>query len=51
MRFDGDIIITDPAYIAEPEDWERCRRGNDMDLLGFENFMVGKLCAVTGNVI
>lgn len=43
MRFDGDIIITDPCYIinddntAKRDDWELCEYGEDMSLIGIEN--------------
>jgi len=40
MRFDGDIIITDPVYITTMSDWDKCKNGGDMSLLGFENFLV-----------
>jgi hypothetical protein len=40
MRFDGDIVITDPAYIVYSGDWNKCKIGKDLSVLGFENFMV-----------
>ena len=47
VRFDGDIIITDPCYIIsndhDDDDWERCEYGDAMEELGLTNF----LCAST----
>jgi hypothetical protein len=40
MRFDGDIVITDPVYIVSSDDWNKCKNGKDISVLGFENFMV-----------
>lgn len=41
MRFDGDIVITDPCYIIknEGDDWSRCRYGEAMDVLGIHNYL------------
>ena len=43
MRFDGDIIITDPCYIinndnaVKRDDWELCEYGEDMSVIGIKN--------------
>ena len=34
MQFDGDIIITDPCYITEDDDWEKSDYGSHMDDIG-----------------
>ena len=39
MRFKGDIIITDPSYVCKDGDWEKCRHGERMDILGIKNYM------------
>ena len=39
MRFDGDIVITDPIYIATFSDCEKCNNGMNMSMIGFENFL------------
>lgn len=45
MRFDGDIVITDPVYITTLSDWTKCSYGNNFPILGFENFLAGStLC-------
>lgn len=37
MRFKGDLIITDPAYVAkDQEDWDKCDYGDHMEKLGFQ---------------
>lgn len=39
--FNGTIIITDPSYILNPnnpDDWDKCARGNKMELLGLETY-------------
>lgn len=49
MRFDGDIVITDPCYLIKDrdavnncrdDDWDLCLYGDDMGALGFETFVV-----------
>ncbi|MCK9576576.1 MAG: hypothetical protein M0R51_11690 [Clostridia bacterium] len=40
MRFDGDIVITDPLYVVNIEDWDKCKDGKDLSYIGLENFMV-----------
>lgn len=30
MRFDGDIIITDPCYVVKYDDWDKCCMGSRM---------------------
>lgn len=36
MKFQGDLIITDPAFVArDAEDWKKCAYGDDMAALGF----------------
>lgn len=36
MRFQGNLIITDPAFVAkDAEDWKKCAYGDDMSALGF----------------
>lgn len=37
MKFQGDIIITDPCYIYKDDDRSRCDCGRDMKKLGIEN--------------
>lgn len=39
MRFKGDIIITDPCYICKDEDWGKCGYGDNMEVLGIENYI------------
>lgn len=43
MHFKGDIIITDPCYImrkdSNHDDWDVCNYGNNMDVLGFTNYL------------
>ena len=37
-----DIIITDPCYIIKKDkndDWERCKYGENMEVLGIENYL------------
>lgn len=39
--FNGTIIITDPVYILNPnnpDDWDKCARGNKMELLGLDTY-------------
>ena len=37
MKFQGDIIITDPAFVAkDAEDWGKCAYGDDMEALGIQ---------------
>jgi len=39
-RFDGDILITDPTFfINSNEDWETCKHGERLDLLGIQSFL------------
>lgn len=41
MRFHGDLIITDPAFVAKSaEDWRACGYGDHMEALGLQNFLV-----------
>lgn len=36
MHFHGDLMITDPGYVAkDAEDWKRCDYGDHMEKLGF----------------
>lgn len=49
MKFDGDIIITDPCYIIRAkhhgttpitkDDWDACNYGESMEILGIEHYM------------
>lgn len=39
MKFKGDIIITDPCYICKDGDWNKCRFGKRMDILGIKNYI------------
>lgn len=39
MRFEGDIIITDPCYIIKDKDWTRCYRKKEMDSIGLTNYI------------
>lgn len=40
MKFNGDIIIIDPCNVVKSEDdWEKCRYGEEMSLLGFSNYL------------
>lgn len=35
MQFHGDLIITDPGYVAkDAEDWKKCGYGDHMEKLG-----------------
>lgn len=40
VLFDGDIVITDPCYVVNGEDWERCEYGDRMDQIGLKRCMV-----------
>lgn len=38
MKFKGNLIITDPAFVCkDAEDWKKCAYGDDMSLLGMKN--------------
>lgn len=38
MKFKGNLIITDPAFVCkDAEDWKKCAYGDDMALLGMKN--------------
>lgn len=39
MRFDGDIIITDPCYICKDGDWNKSCYGSHMEVLGIKNYL------------
>lgn len=40
VRFDGDIIITDPCYIIdEDDDWQKSGYGEDLSMLGLKHWM------------
>jgi hypothetical protein len=41
VEFDGDIIITDPCYVAKDEDsdWDKCCCGENLDKIGITHFM------------
>jgi hypothetical protein len=43
MKFEGDIIITDPCYIipeSKDDDWDKSDYGNDFtDILGTNNYL------------
>ncbi len=40
MKFQGDLIITDPAYVCkDAQDWKTCAYGDDMVPLGFTTFL------------
>ena len=37
MKFHGDLIITDPAYVCkDAEDWNKCAYGDHMEALGLK---------------
>lgn len=37
MKFHGDLIITDPAFVAkDAEDWKTCGYGDHMEALGLK---------------
>lgn len=39
-KFKGDIIITDPCYMIEGDkDWDKCNYGQNMEALGFTNYL------------
>lgn len=40
MKFKGDIVITDPCYVVNDEDWEFSEYGDRMDKLGFTDYLV-----------
>lgn len=47
MRFHGDLIITDPAFVAKSaEDWKACAYGDHMEALGLKTFLVA--CVTEG---
>lgn len=42
MKFKGNIVLTDPLYIIKddnPNDWELCEKGNNMEALGITNYI------------
>ena len=40
MRFQGDLIITDPGYVARnAEDWRACGYGDHMEALGLKTVL------------
>lgn len=40
MRFQGDLIITDPGYVArDAEDWKACGYGDHMQTLGLTHVL------------
>lgn len=40
MHFQGDLMITDPGYVAkDAEDWRRCGYGDHMERLGFSTVL------------
>lgn len=41
MKFNGTIIITDPCYIVKDNDWDKCDCGDNMERLGFTNYICG----------
>lgn len=44
MRFQGDIIITDPAYVAkDAEDWRACAYGDNMEALGIQTYLIAEV--------
>lgn len=45
MKFDGDILITDPCYIIRTEsknDWADCGYGEKLDEIGIPTFFTSK---------
>lgn len=37
MKFKGDLIITDPGYVAKDQEaWDKCDYGDHMENLGFQ---------------
>lgn len=40
MKFKGDIVITDPCYVVNDEDWEFSEYGDRVDKLGFTDYLV-----------
>lgn len=40
VLFDGDIVITDPCYVVNGGDWERCEYGDRMGQIGLKRCMV-----------
>lgn len=37
MKFHGDLIITDPGYVAkDADDWKKCGYGDHMEVLGLK---------------
>ncbi len=44
MRFQGDIIITDPAYVAkDAEDWRASAYGDNMEALGIQTYLIAEV--------
>lgn len=42
MKFEGDVIITDPRYIIREDardDWNKCNFGKNMEVLGINNYL------------
>ena len=41
MKFHGDLIITDPAFVAkDAEDWKKCAYGDRMEALGLKTVLM-----------
>lgn len=39
MKFHGDLILTDPAFVVkDAEDWKACEYGDNMGALGFRTW-------------
>lgn len=54
MKFDGDILITDPCYIIRSEsgnDWADCEYGEELDEIGIPTFFTSENGDSVGTVI
>ena len=52
MKFQGDIIVTDPMYIvSSEEDWHACEYGENMEELGITTYLTHDRGDCVGSVI
>ena len=52
MKFHGDLIITDPAFVArDAEDWKKCAYGDRMEALGLKTVLVAYVTEGEDNTI
>jgi hypothetical protein len=39
IHFDGDVIVTDPCYVVKDDDWRKCNCGDNLEILGIDNYI------------